>query len=118
MDAVKFLKEKSRMCNQLICLNCQVSRNNNGTGINCEDFSKSYPEKCVDTVEMWSKEHPIKTRQSEFLKMFPNCKKSGGKRDVVCVCPKEVDITLLYEFECLKTDCNDCKKKYWLAEVE
>lgn len=25
----------------------------------------------ISIVEQWSKDHPIKTRQSEFLKMFP-----------------------------------------------
>ena len=92
MDAVKFLKENSRMCNRMDCSNCPVSLNKNGTGRTCEDFSENYPEKYVAIVEKWSKEHPIKTRQSEFLKMFPNARMDGNGS--VGLCPISVDSTI------------------------
>lgn len=42
---------------------------NNTDNINC--FDRHYEEEAVAIVEKWSAEHPKKTRQSEFLKIFP-----------------------------------------------
>lgn len=63
MDAVKYLKAKERM---FADKNCQVTRRD--MKIHEEDYS----ELAVSIVEQWSKEHPIKTYKSEFLKLFPN----------------------------------------------
>ncbi len=72
----------------------------------------------VAAVEKWAKEHPAKTRQSEFLKMFPNAALfSFGTTDVCDICPAKIDDTL----ECdISRDCGcyGCKRKYWLTEVD
>ena len=53
-----------------------------------------------------------KTRQSEFLKMFPKAKLY---KDVVFFCPKSVGAARnCADYE----DCNSCRKDFWLAEVE
>lgn len=55
---------------------------------------------------------PVKTRQSEFLRMFPNARLYSG---VVSVAPCEVDDTL--SFRC-NIDCSlKCRRDYWLQEV-
>lgn len=51
-----------------------------------------------------------KTRQSEFLKMFPNAQMDDG---VVAACPSRVD----KNFNCC-LPCDDCRKDFWLAEVD
>lgn len=51
-----------------------------------------------------------KTRQSEFLKMFPNARMDDG---VAAACPSRVD----KNFNCC-LPCDDCRKDFWLAEVE
>lgn len=69
----------------------------------------------VKFVERWAVAHPIKTRQSEFLKLFP-----GADVDETDGC-----LTLypcfVYEKmrkECGERKCSDCRRKFWLAEVE
>lgn len=67
----------------------------------------------ISIVEQWSKDHPIKTRQSEFLKMFPNAK-IGEDDGILCIKPCDIDKSI----EC--TDgkgCDDCYRKYWKEEV-
>lgn len=70
----------------------------------------------VAAVENWAKEHPAKTRQSEFLKMFPNAPFSHNMIDI---CPSKVDVLQ----KCPKVTpgtlnmCVFCKRKYWLTEV-
>ena len=112
MDAVKYLEERKRMCGSYnnMCVGCgfgQVPKCNN-----TEDYN---PEEAVAIVEKWSAEHPIKTRQSEFLKMFPN---ADIRNEVIQICPKKVDQNSVTGEECGRSGCFECRNKYWLAEVE
>ena len=75
----------------------------------CEDA-----EKAVKIVEQWAKDHPVKTRQSEFLKMFPNAAKNGRVLDF---CPKDLDIDYMPPKRCENISCSACKTDYWNEEV-
>lgn len=113
MDAIKFMKEKRRMCKSYPrCTDaCLLRKPMYENGITCLGYCFEYPEKAVAIVEKWSAEHPVNTRRSEFLKMFPNVKVSNG---VISICPKHIDS------ECgadCKEDCTNCRKNYWFAEV-
>ena len=121
MDAVRYLKEIYRMCDSFVeCKDCHI-RNEFGKSIvfPCMGTESSVEiaetEKLVSIVEKWSAEHPTNTRQSEFLKMFPNSRKINGILDI---CPSRIDLNSVSEDECLDLLCIECKKKYWLAEVE
>ena len=114
MDAVKYIKEKGRMCGSFtFCQGCEVDYMLKTMPGSCIDFFRENPEKAVSIVEKWSAEHPVKTRQSEFLKMFPNAKIDNG---CICICPKDADATL-HEKLCVPF-CKTCLREYWLAEVE
>ena len=113
MDAVKFLKENRRMCEKRKCSDCPVSHYLNKMGKWCDDFKKNHPEQYVEIVEKWSAEHPAKTRQSEFLKMFPKVEMSRGTISILpCILDKD------YGEKCDETDCFSCWKEYWFTEVE
>lgn len=116
MDAVEYFKAKARMTKDcgIDCDDCPLSHVNNGIfGIGCTALQKLYTEKAVEIVEKWAKEHPAKTRQSEFLKMFPNAELDNSF--VLNICPKHIDTT--HYFPCGKL-CNGCRKEFWLAEVK
>ena len=72
-------------------------------------------EGMVEAAEQWATEHPIKTRQSEFLKLFPyaRVKKANG---LPIVSPCDLDVKLADK--CKGIPCQECWKKFWLAEVE
>lgn len=111
MDAVELLKEAWRMCKkQSDCKLCPISE---FCRIGDYVFKVEEPEKAVEIVEKWAEEHPKKTRQSEFLKMFPNARIRG---DVLEIRPCDIDDNI----ECIDGDeeCYECYRKYWLAEVE
>ena len=79
--------------------------------------------KINEIILNWCKEHPIKTRQDEFLKMFPNAEKLSN--NVVNVNPCQVDKKIfvgLTTIDCITSKgyncCAQCKNEYWLAEVE
>ena len=67
----------------------------------------------VKFVEHWCTEHPAKTRQSEFLKHYPNAKIFSG---CLNACP--MDVFGDTEANCNHQPCYECKKAFWLAEVE
>ena len=116
MDAVKYLKEMNRMCNGSDCCECPLFTNNNGKNVNCKILEKEYAEEAVEIVEKWSADHPVKTRQSEFLKMFPNAK--FDDEEIITICPKSIDGKLKSDEVCYSMTCRQCRKEYWLAEVE
>lgn len=107
MDAVEYLKTKRKMCEtfQSCCINCPLKGD---CGMPTD------PKGNVKAVEQWAKEHPPKTRQSEFLKMFPNADLLDG---VVNVVPCTVDKTLSGD-SCANTTCFECTRKYWREKIE
>ena len=121
MDAVEFLKARKRMCetndcNEGGCPLFQYNCNNDGTD---EENVQT-----VAIVEQWAKEHPVKTRQSEFLKMFPNAQKSSdGGLDI---CPNKIEPekykSVALPKACINSDtgklCTECKRDFWLKEIE
>lgn len=120
MDAIRYLKEKARMTERcaISCLGCLLSTSNNKKGRHCKHFELNYPEEAVAIIEKWAAEHPVKTRQDEFLKMFPNAEMEGG---VVKIdpCTIDRDNALYGDTVCNKYDvCNECRRDYWLAEVD
>lgn len=103
-----------RMCkNHKGCRGCLLSVDVNGMNIACLDLVRDYPGKANEIILKWCKEHPIKTRQDEFLKMFPNAPLVD---EVINICPNIIDIQ--YNVDCDEFSCEQCKKSYWLAEVD
>ena len=119
MDAVEFIVTRDRMCRSFNgrCTGCEVNERMGADDI-CIDYMVQHPQEVVEIVERWTKEHPLKTRQSEFLKMFPRA--GRGEDGLIVFCPEDFDS----KFECpLKRGsghdlCGECRKNYWLEEVD
>ena len=58
-----------------------------------DDDSIKSIEETVSKVEQWAKDHPVKTRQSEFLKKFQDAK--IGKDGVLIIYPCAVEKRVL-----------------------
>ena len=74
----------------------------------------------VPIVEKWAKEHHVKTRQSEFLKKWPDAK--IGDDGLPTVAPCQLNIELL---QCESQDdcegrgvCDKCRRDFWLKEIK
>lgn len=80
----------------------------------CSDVSVKNIKETISIVEQWAKDHPVKTRQSEFLKLFPNAKKLDG---IINICPILIDEDYKSTSECLGTRCNVCRQLFWNEEV-
>lgn len=114
MDAVKFIETVFKMCDSYDrCDECSFLKEGgvcpNGR---TKDASK---EKIVSIVERWAKDHPAKTRQSEFLKAFPDAKLESGS--TLCIDPCHIESSLSELPGCKEMSCCDCRHDYWLTEV-
>lgn len=81
MDAVKFIKERNRMCKSFggSCNDCPADKNTC-----CDAFE--WQEELVAIVEEWLAAHPCKTRQDAFLKQYPET--ALDENGVISICPK------------------------------
>lgn len=107
MDAVKFIKAINRMLSVGTCdstFQKYVSA-----------YKKKGCEGMVKAVEQWAKEHPIKTRQSEILKMFPGA--AIDKMDG-CLTLNPCNFYPKMREECSGRKCSDCRREFWMQEVE
>lgn len=111
MDAVEYLKTLDRMCH-CECLKCEFRKVRSGIET-CPVWQRTHPEEAVAIVEKWAADHPIKTRQSEFLKHYPDAQIDSG---CLNACP--MDIFGDMGINCNKQTCYECKKEFWLTEVE
>ena len=106
MDAVEFIRQVRRMGKQ------------KGEAI-CFKLEEIDTE-IVEQVEQWAKEHPEKTRMSEFLKMWPDAEISDD--GLPSIAPCQLDVRLI-DGESPK-DCEDrgvcdkCRRDFWLKEIE
>ena len=111
MDAVEFVKTVNRLCKNLRCKECPVYKEGICT-VGFDDYSVKSIEETVSKVEQWAKDHPVKTRQSEFVKMFPNAEFC---RDVINILPCSIEKEMCKY--CDNSKCEECRKDYWLTEV-
>ena len=118
MDAVKFIKERSRMCKSFnkCSYGCPAwggsCKLETGTYLECE------ATKQVEIVEEWSAAHPRKTRQSVFLEHYPEARLD--EYGVLRFCPSDISAAHRDSEGCgyPELGCTDCRRKFWMQEVE
>lgn len=111
MDAVECMKAVTRMLKSGT-IDCAIQKY-----ISAQ--KKNDYEGMVEAAEQWAAEHPVKTRQSEFLKLFPGAEPT--KDGVLAICPNAFSPVYKDERGLCKwhyAECDNCCRKFWLAEVE
>ena len=115
MDAVEFLNEGTRMCNSYeACVGCPMYPTDDCCMV------KMNLKQMISIVEQWAKEHPEKTRQSEFLKMWPDAE--IGYDGLPSVAPCQLDVKLIHgesKEDCRYREvCGKCRRDFWLKEIK
>ena len=107
MDAVKFIKAIKQML--------YAGAGDSTVQKYISAYKKNDFEGMVKAAEQWAADHPIKTRQSVFLEQWPDAriKKADG---LPMTSPCDLDGKLAGK--CDGIHCPECRKKFWLAEVE
>lgn len=111
MDAVEFLDKVDRLS----------KRGSTEEKMRYNDYRTARDNtRAVKFVERWDAEHPIKTRQSVFLELWPETRLM--QNGVITICP--LDVSAAYRKEdgsCAilrSSSCTECRREFWLAEVE
>lgn len=123
MDAKEFIRTHKRICKKYgnACEGCPLLDKGCYSTSTSIILPEELDENIVDLVEKWVKENPIKTRQSEFLKMFPNA--SVIANGTLGICPKSLDkdrkcfYSIGYDNNKF-VDCIGCRNKFWFEEVD
>lgn len=108
MDAVECMKAVTRMLKSGT-IDCAIQKY-----ISAQ--KKNDYEGMVEAAEQWAAAHTVKTRQSEFLKLFPNAPIYTNTHNVA-LDPCLVDTTLRGHCPTGR-GCDICRREFWLAEVE
>ena len=106
MDAVEFIRQVRRMGKQ------------KGEAI-CFKLEEKDTE-IVEQVEQWAKAHSEKTRQSEFLKQWPDAAIGDDGLPSVAPCQLYKDIEEKDENGvcCKNLECAECRRDFWLKEIK
>ena len=119
MDAVKFVKEYLRMCTKVDdCEDCPGYKTDFCT-VPAKERSQESAEEIVELVEEWSAAHPLKTRQSVFLEQWPEAELDTN--GAVAICPTILSSDYRSANKMCKhpgTACSDCRREFWMQEVE
>lgn len=120
MDAVKFIKERDRMCKFYYDAengNCSDGCPAHDTQCTDLDDLSADAEELVALVEEWSSAHPRKTRQRVFLEQWPETEIDN--LGSLMVCPKRISADCRNRYgNCTNRVCSDCHKEFWGQEVE
>ena len=114
MDAVEYVKQRRIMCDYYVnCGDCPA-----GNYEGCASLNEI--TNLVPIVEQWAKEHPVKTRQSEFLEKWPDAEISDDGLPAIAPC----QLNVLFIHGKAQKDCEDrgvcnkCRRDFWLKEIE
>lgn len=109
MDALEFIKAIKQMLS--------AGANNSTVQKYISAYKKNDCEGMVEAAEQWAAEHPAKTRQSVFLEQYPETE--IDKYGCLRLCPELVSADYRNRHgDCINRVCIDCRREFWLAEVE
>ena len=108
MDTTKFMMAMGRICRNNQCEDCMLN-------FFCQKIwyerTKEDVEKATKLVEELLENRPAKTRQTEFLKKFPNA--------AVSILPCWLDETLAEDCDDgYPRECVECRKEFWNKVIE
>lgn len=120
MDAAKFIEERNRMCKSFdvrreACPAFHDSENGARCGVGAASTLDATDQ--IAIVEKWSAAHPRKTRQSVFLEQWPNAELDSN--GVIVIDPCDINKTIYRKDNgCYNNKCDDCRREFWMQEVE
>lgn len=101
LTAEKAIRLKIEMCEEMSCSDCGMGKSNNNMGISCNELQKKHPERAVEILKQWKKDHEkeeVKTENVDLIKVMKE------------VCNDEMCI-YAYEIDMSKEDANEKMKE-------
>ena len=111
MEAIKYMKELKRYCNATNCENCEVEYACDGVPSVPSDLEDDDIVESVKFIEKWSMDNPIKTRQSEFLKLYPDVPLDSNGCLIIKPCALNKELYNKSCENCKYKGCSSCNNK-------
>mgnify|MGYP004532013257 CR=1 FL=1 len=67
LTAEEAIRLRVKMCVNNSCNECRFGKRNNGEGINCCEFSQKYPERVIEILKQFKKDHEKKPIEMESV---------------------------------------------------
>ena len=117
MDALEFLRERNRMCKSFNRCSDGCPAWGGSCKLETGTVLEWEADKQVEIVKEWAAAHPRKTRQSVFLEQWPEAE--IDKYGCLRLCPELVSADYRNRHgDCLNRVCIDCRREFWMQEVE
>lgn len=116
MTIKDFLRDRKRMCKSLgtVCSGCPAYAIQGEINCKLAICSNVPADEQMSIVHKWSLEHPLVTRQDVFLKQYPGAELNP--RGILVIDPCALQKT--YRLKQCCGLCDECRKEYWLGEVD
>lgn len=101
LTAEEALRLKIEMCEEMSCSDCGMGKSNNNMGISCNELQKKYPERAVEILKQWKKDHEKKEIETEIVDLIKVMKEVCN--DETCIYAYEIDMS--------KEDANEKMKE-------
>lgn len=90
LTAEEAIKIQAEICGKTCCTECRFSKRNNGEDIFCKEFMRKYPERVVELLKQFKKEHEKKEIETEIVDLIRIMKEQGDS--LTCKYTYEIDI--------------------------
>lgn len=97
LTAEEAIRLRGEMCAGKPCNNCKLSCENNGMGIECDELEKKHPERAIEILKQYKKDHEKKEVKTEIVDLIKVMKEVYD--DETCIYAYEIDVN--------KDDIND-----------
>lgn len=91
-----------------------IARTSLMVAVNVGRENDAYIEQYAAAVIKWGEEHPIKTRKSVFLKLFPEATIAEDGMPDADPCFINQNLS----GRCTGDNCEKCRREFWLKEIE
>ena len=98
LTAEEAIRLRSKMCMEMSCCDCGMSKLNNNMGVSCNALQQKYPERAVEILKQWKVDHGKIEVEAEFVYLIRVMKEEGDST------------TCIYTYE-VKEDKDDIDEK-------
>lgn len=105
MDAIKFIKDRNRICKTYFTQGCRRCPFEGITGCNHLQFMIGKEEDIVSIVEQWVEEHPPKSILQDLLEKYPKTMLMSGTPHF---CPSNLGYDVSECDQNLDVSCEEC----------
>lgn len=69
LTVVEAIRLYSKMCEINSCALCKLNAENNRTGLSCRNFAREHPDKLVEILKQWKKDHEKKDHEKKDVEV-------------------------------------------------